>query len=50
MHYYCDGGCGGVATEEALERKDKVCQMEGCDKYQKPLIQCDCDNMGRHKN
>lgn len=49
-HFYCDGGCGGVATEEQMEGVDKVCQMSDCAKSRQPLNECDCDNMESHKN
>jgi len=37
-HYVCTGGCDGEST------KPGVCEMEGCDKEGKPLIECTCDD------
>lgn len=41
MHYFCAGGCEGVASEPGR------CQDPDCPDFDLPLHECDCKN-GAH--
>jgi len=38
-HYVCTGGCEGVSSEA-----NTFCQAPDCNKYNKPLLECNCED------